>query len=76
MRVQKELVFLDSFNGALVGAGTAADANVGVDDVQLVTLRDSLDGALVGAGAALDTSISDLESHGITSILCFVTRYV
>jgi hypothetical protein len=77
MRVQKELVFLDSFNGALVGAGTAVDADFGIDDVSSLALRDSLNGALVGTGAALDASISNLVSHDITSIIfLFVARYV
>ena len=64
----KESSLFDSFDGALVGAGAAADADIGIDDVEIITLGNSLDGALVGAGAALHASISDFESHGITSI--------
>jgi hypothetical protein len=68
LRIQKESAFLDSLNGAVVGAGAAADANIGIDDVLVLALRDSLDGAVVGTGAALDASIGDIESHDFTSI--------
>ena len=64
----KKLAFLDSFDGALVSASAAGNADVSVDDVLLVALGDSLDGALVSAGTALDTSISDIVSHDISSI--------
>ena len=63
-----ELLFNDSFYGALIGTAAAVDANVSVDDVLLVTLGNSLNRALIGAGAALDTSVSDNECHDITSI--------
>ena len=62
---EEELAFLDSFGGALIGAGTAGNADISVDDVLAVTLRDSFDGALIGTGAAGDTSVSDIVSHGI-----------
>ena len=62
---EEELAFLDSFGGALIGAGTAGNADVSVDDVLAVALRDSLNGALVSAGTASDTSVSDGISHSI-----------
>jgi hypothetical protein len=65
---QKGLLLDDSFNGALISASTAGNADIGVDLVGSVTLRDSLNGALIGAGAALDTSVSNLVSHDITSM--------
>ena len=75
--VPKGLLFLDGADRALIGAGAAANADISVDDVLLVTLGNSLNRALIGAGAALDTSISNFESHDFTSNnLCFVTRYV
>jgi hypothetical protein len=64
----ERLLLHDSFNGAVVNAGAAANADVGVDDVLLVALGDSLDGAVVGAGAALDASVSDIVSHDFPSI--------
>jgi hypothetical protein len=63
------LAFLDGLDGALVGTGAAADADIGVDDELVVALGDCLNGALVSAGAALDASIGDIESHDNTSIL-------
>jgi hypothetical protein len=67
----EESAFLDSLDRALIGAGAAADANVGIDYVLVFALGDSLDGALVGAGAALDTSVSNVVSHDIPSKLLF-----
>jgi len=64
----KGLTFLNGLNGALVGTGAAADANVGIDDELLVALGNSLDGALVSAGTALDTSVSDIVCHDNSSI--------
>ena len=66
-----ELLFNDSFYGALIGTAAAVDADISVDDVHLVTLGDCLNGALVSASAALDTSISNLVSHDIPSIYVF-----
>ena len=60
-----ESAFLDSFGGALIGAGAAGNADISVDDVLAVALRDSLNGALVSAGTASDTSVSDGISHSI-----------
>jgi hypothetical protein len=62
-----ELLFNDSFYGALISTSTAADADVSIDDVHLVTLGDCLNRALIGTSAALDTSISNLESHDFSS---------
>ena len=67
----EESAFLDGLDGAVVGAGAAADTNIGIDDESVFTLRDSLDGAVVSAGTALDTSISNLVSHDIPSIYVF-----
>ena len=63
-----ELLFHDCLSGAVISAGAAADADIGVDDVLLVALRDSLDGAVVGTLAALNASISNLVSHDSSSI--------
>ena len=63
-----ELAFLDSFNGALISASTAGNADVSVDDVLVCTLGNSLNGALVCTSAALDASISNFVSHDITSM--------
>ena len=62
-----ELLFYDCLNGALISAAAAADADISVDDIGLVTLGDCLNGALVSTSATLDTSISNLESHDISS---------
>ena len=67
MAIEAESTFLDSFAGALVGAGAAADTDIGIDDVLVLALGDRLNGALVGTGAALHASVSDFESHGIPS---------
>ena len=66
----KESAFLDCLDGALLGAGTAADTDISIDDVLLVALGDSLDGALIGTGTALDASVSDIESHDFPSNVC------
>ena len=63
-----KLLLNDSFSGALIGAGTAGNADISVDDVLAFTLRDSLNGALVSTSAASDTSVSNLECHVITSM--------
>ena len=67
MAIEAESTFLDSFAGALVGAGAAADTDIGIDDILVLTLGNRLNGALVGTGAALHASVSDSESHGIPS---------
>ena len=67
----KESAFLDRFVGALIGAGAAADADIGIDYVLVFALRDGLDRALLSTGAALYASISNIVSHVITSILFF-----
>ena len=59
----EELGFLNCFGGALFSAGTAADADIGIDDVLVFALRDSLNGALLSAGAALDAGIGNVKSH-------------
>ena len=64
----RRLLFLDGADGALVGAGAAADADISIDDVLVFAFGNSLDGALIGASAALDTSVSDIKSHDVTSI--------
>ena len=56
---EEKLAFLDSLNRALVSAGTAGNADIGVDDVLAVALGNSLNGALVSAGTAGDTSVSN-----------------
>ena len=63
-----KLAFFDCLDGALIGASTAADADIGVDDELLFALRNSLNGALIGTGAALNASVGNIVSHGLTSI--------
>ena len=70
----KESAFLDSFDGAVVGAGTAADAEIGIDDLLVHALVNSLNGAVLGAGTALDAGIGNIVSHDFTSMLCFVAH--
>ena len=59
----RALFLNDSTGGAGIGAGTAGDAGVGVDDVDAVALRDSLSGALAGAGAAGNAGVGDDVRH-------------
>ena len=66
----EESAFLNGLSGAVVGAGAAADTDIGIDDELVFALGDCFDGAVVGAGAALDTSVSDIVSHDIPSIIC------
>ena len=63
--IKKKLAFLDSLSGALIGAGTAGNADISVDNVLAFALGNSLNGALVGAGAASNTSVSDNVCHDI-----------
>ena len=49
--------------GALVDAGAAIYAGIGVDDVFAFSLRDRLDRADIDAGTAGNTIISDNVSH-------------
>ena len=68
--VSEESAVLVRFRGALLGAGAAANTDIGFDDVLVFTLGDSLDGAVVSAGTALDASISDIVSHDFPSNMC------
>jgi len=61
------LAFLNSLDGAVLGTGTAADADISIDDELLVALRDSLNGAVLSTSTALDASISNVVSHDIPS---------
>ena len=56
------LTLLDSTGGAGASAGTAANASVLVNLVD-VAFADSSDGALIDAGAASNTDVSDFVSH-------------
>ena len=67
----EESAFLNSFSGAVVGAGAAADANIGIDDVLVFALGNSLNGAVIGASTALDASIGNIVSHDFPSIYMF-----
>jgi hypothetical protein len=58
-----KLLLDDGFDRAVVAAGAAANAGVGVDDVHLVALGDGLNRAVVGASAALDAGVSNLVCH-------------
>ena len=69
--VVERLLLHDGFGGAVIDAGAAADADIGIDDVDLVTLRNSLDGAVVDASAALNASLSDPVCHDIPSICVY-----
>ena len=72
-----ELLFLDSFGGALISASAAGNADISVDNVLAFALGNSLNGALVGAGAASNTSVSNNECHDIyLHKILFVSRYV
>ncbi len=64
----KKLAFLDSFDGALVSASAAGNADISVADVLVFAFGNSLNGALVSAGTTLDASVGDIVSHDITSI--------
>ena len=57
------LLGLGSTYGAGVGAGTAIDASIGVNDVLAVALGDGLHGAARCAGAASDAIIGNLVCH-------------
>ena len=61
------LAFHNSAGGAGASAGTAANASVLVDLVD-VAFADSSDGALIDAGAASNTDVSDFVSH----FVCFL----
>ena len=52
----------DCFAGANRCAGTAVDAGVGIDVVD-VAFRDSANGAFGEAGAASNAAVSDYVSH-------------
>jgi hypothetical protein len=64
----EELAFLDSFDGAVLSASAAADANISIDDELVFAFGDSLNGAVVSAGTALDASIGNIVSHDFPSI--------
>ena len=66
-RRKDKLAFLDGFGGALLSAGTAGNADIGIDNVLAVAFGNSLNRALLGAGAAGNASVSNDVSHGITS---------
>ena len=67
----EELAFLNSLSGAVVGAGATADTDIGIDDKLVFAFGDSLNGAVVSASAALDASVSNLESHDVSSIMFY-----
>ena len=58
----RDLTLDDGAGGASASAGTAANASVLVNLVD-VAFADSSDGALVDAGAASNTNVSDFVSH-------------
>ena len=57
--------FDDSTGGASASAGTAGDASVLVNLVD-VAFADSSDGALIDAGAASNTDVSNFVSHFVS----------
>jgi hypothetical protein len=58
-----ELFGLDCFNGAVVSAIAAVEAEVGIDNVLAVTLLDCFNGAVLSAVAAGEACIGNLVSH-------------
>ena len=65
---REKLLLNDSFGGALLSAGAAADTDISVNDKLAVALGNSLDGALLSAGTTNHSSIGNLVSHDNTSI--------
>jgi hypothetical protein len=59
------LAFHNGAGGASASAGTAGDASVLVDFVD-VAFADSSNGALVDAGAASNADVSDSVSHFVS----------
>ena len=55
----------NSAGGASASAGTAANASILVDLVD-VAFADSSDGAFIDAGAASNTDVSDFVSHFVS----------
>ena len=55
----------DGAHGALLSAGTAGSADIGIDLVLGLALRDSLDRALIRAGTAGNAAVGDSVSHDI-----------
>lgn len=64
----RRLSFDDSLARAYAGAGTAVDALVGVDDIDIAG-RDSLRRAFADATAAGNARISDFVSHFVKNLL-------
>ena len=69
-----ELLFHDCFNRAIVNAGAAVHANIGIDDVLAFALSDGLNGAVINAGAAADACVGNFVSHDIPSSICIVAH--
>ena len=61
--VFEKLLLDDGFDRAVVAAGTAANAGVGVDDKLVLALGDGLNRAVVGASTTLDAGVSNLVCH-------------
>jgi len=61
---RKELLLLDSLDGAVLGASAAVDAGVSVDLVMISALGDGLVGANTGAGAAGNAAVGN-DVHGL-----------
>ena len=55
--------FCGSVYGADTGAGTAANAFVGIDDVFIISLCDAAYGAFLGTSAAGNAGVADFKSH-------------
>ena len=64
-KICERLTLDDSTGGAGASAGTAANASVLVNLVD-VAFADSSDGALIDAGAASNTDVSDFVSHFVS----------
>ena len=64
----KGLFLHGSADGAVLGTSAAAHALLRIDNILAITLGDRFAGAVCRASAARDASISDLISHGSTSL--------
>ena len=69
-----ESLFHDCFNGAIVNAGAAVYADIGIDDILAVALSDGLNGAVLNAGAAADACISNFVSHDLPYSICMIVH--
>ena len=60
------LSLLGSINGAYIGAGTALNAGIGIDNIFVLALGDRGHRALALAGTAFDAFVINFICHGIS----------